>query len=99
MIYKKYYEFNKQDYYALIAVNPWPEEGLYPVDQAFKKYVECVGGETVEEVKAEGLPDEVSRDYALVKYAKIGELQNEPNEETLRTFNEGDLLIIDGSLV
>lgn len=57
----KYFEFNKHEYYALIAVNG-------DVDQAIEIYVENVAGDSAEQVKEEAVPVELTREQALVTY-------------------------------
>lgn len=54
----KYFEFNKHEYYALIAVDG-------DADKAIEVYVENVGGDSVEQVKEEGFPSEITREQAL----------------------------------
>lgn len=59
---QKYFEFNSHEYYGLIVARD--EEKAYEV------YLQNVGGESIEEVKAEGRPDEISITEALGKVIK-----------------------------
>ncbi|PGX99897.1 hypothetical protein COE15_14570 [Bacillus cereus] len=53
----KYFEFDKHEYYALIAAEN--------AEKAIGIYVENVAGDSVDQIKEEGAPSEVTREQAL----------------------------------
>lgn len=98
-----YCEFNKHDYYALIAVKKTRYfTSVY--QKAYKLYLEFVGGDSVNEIKQEGLYDEITRDQALLKFL----LAQDEDRETCKTIKElvkdfdsleDEIVLIDGSLI
>ncbi|QWH76428.1 hypothetical protein EXW59_06800 [Bacillus mycoides] len=88
----RYFEFNKHDYYALMAVKDGGEE------KAIELYVENVAGESIEEVE-EGLPVEITREQALSKYLDV--MGKGDISEWIKMFNQCENLpvLIDGTLV
>lgn len=95
-----YCEFNKHDYYALIAVKRTkPFTQVY--NKAYKLYVEIVAGENVTEVKLEGLYDELTKEQALLKFLLIEENKDRTVEELVNLFEsiEDTVVLIDSSLV
>lgn len=94
----KYYEFDKQEYYALIVV-----KGKFfdAYNKAFKIYVEYVGGEDVYEVKREGSPTELTKDQALLRFIKAKNNENETVGNLIKQFEKAENfpLLIDGSLL
>ncbi|WLR44463.1 hypothetical protein LC087_19370 (plasmid) [Bacillus carboniphilus] len=96
----RYFEFNKQEYYALIAV----EDCENAKEKAFEVYAEQVAGNSIEEVKLEGEPKQLDKFHALCRYIvdvkdeddnnKISELIDEFTSATKTT-----LLLIDRDLV
>lgn len=55
-----YFEFNKHEYWALIASNS--------ADKALQIYLEEVGHNTIEEIIEEGFPDIISKDRAFCMF-------------------------------
>lgn len=92
---KRYFEFNKHEYYALIQADD--EEHAYIL------YHYIVAGESVEEVKLEGKPDELTQSGAYIKYANVmAKYGHNATEVWMRhDFNgiKNDIVLIDGSLV
>ncbi|WP_420972140.1 hypothetical protein [Bacillus thuringiensis] len=89
----RYFEFNKHDYYALMAVKDGGEE------KAIDLYVEIVAGESIEEVEEEGLPVEITREQALAKYLDV--MGKDNISEWIKMFDQCENLplLIDGTLV
>ncbi|QUW34583.1 hypothetical protein J8Y17_28235 (plasmid) [Bacillus cereus] len=92
----KYFEFDKYEYYALVATDG-------DIDKAIEIYAENVAGESVEQLKEdEGLPTEIERKQALQQYinataevspvTKVSEIVKDFNE------HENSVLLICGSL-
>lgn len=102
---KKYFEYLEQEYYALITVNVTNEVRDYPIEQATKLYVEKVGGETIQEVLAEGAPVERTKSEAFEVYMrKTAENEDDakmPLEVLINDFDDSqnEVLIIDGNLL
>ncbi|WP_176539475.1 hypothetical protein [Bacillus cereus] len=92
----KYFEFNKHECYTLIAV----DGGAY---KAIEVYVENVGGDSVEQVKEEGLPLEITREQALEIFINTlkATCSNEKKHKWEEEFNnyKDAPIIIDGSLM
>lgn len=90
----KFYEFNEHEYYALIQA--------IDEESAYEEYVEFVGGDTVEDIKLEGKPTEITALEALLKLGSaISDEDSEvPVSEVLDIlFNtEIPLKLIDGDL-
>jgi len=95
----KYFEFNKHDYYALLAVEE--ENSLDAKSKAIDLYVKYIGGEDIEEISEEGIPDEISKDQALLKFMRGTGNEDETVGKLTKEFNEmKDLpLLVDGSLL
>ncbi|ABS23183.1 hypothetical protein [Bacillus cytotoxicus] len=91
----KYFEFNKHEYYALIAVNG-------DVDKAIEIYVENVAGDSAEQVKEEAVPVELTREQALSTY--LVSLARPTIDTPINKLHaefcdcEDSVLLIDGSL-
>lgn len=105
----QYFEFREQDYYGLVAVKT-ELTGLdrvqratarMGVDKAFEVYVDTVGGETVDEIKAEGYPIEISKSEALLKFLLAPDNSNESVESLISQFEqvENNALLVDGGLL
>ncbi|MCU4733446.1 hypothetical protein OCE56_24645 [Bacillus cereus] len=77
----KYFEFNKHEYWALVAAES--------VEKAYEVYAEEVACESVEQVKEEGDPKEVDSITAFIKYTKavLAESDSQSNEEIQKTFD------------
>ena len=56
---QKFYEFNKHEYYGLVVAES--EEKAYEI------YYQFIGGGSIDEVKSEGKPDEITFINALAK--------------------------------
>jgi hypothetical protein len=93
----KYYEFCRQEYYALIKVSTKDTIDVY--NKSFRLYVELVGGETITEVKLEGSPVELTEDEALLTFLKAS--KDETVGYSLKQFEAaGDtLLLVDAALI
>ena len=59
---KRYFEFNQNKYYALICAED--------IEHALQLYKYFVHGSTISDIKKDGLPQEVTRDYALDRYLR-----------------------------
>lgn len=96
---RKFYEFNNHEYYGLVVADN--EEKAYEV------YFEGVGGSSVDEIKAEGSPDEITYLNAFAKTIsadiKYGDeiALNSTIKDYQEAFDsyENTALLIDGSLV
>ncbi|MCU5352480.1 hypothetical protein [Bacillus cereus] len=77
----KYFEFDKHEYWALVAVES--------VEKAYEVYAEEVAYESVEQVKEDGDPKEVDSISAFIKYTKavLAESDSQSNEEIQKTFD------------
>lgn len=75
----RYFEFNKHDYYALMAVKDGGEE------KAIELYVQIVAGDSIEE---EGLPLEITRGQALSKYLDV--MGKDNISEWIKMFNQNE---------
>lgn len=97
-----YYEFNKNEYYALIAVSI---DGNDSYTKAFKKaieiYMKNVSGNSIEEVLQEGSPIETTMEYAFMKYMYAPNNQKRIVQSLIQEFEsvENGVLLIDGSLI
>lgn len=96
-----YYEFNKQDYYALIAVKE--KEGRDSLEKAFEIYHEIVGYNSVQEVKEAGTPTPMLYTEAINLYKKtMAEISSiDSMNEHIKQFNEYEdtVVLIDGAVV
>lgn len=95
-----YCEFNKHDYYALIAVKKdKPYRSVY--QKAYKLYLEIVAGESIHELKQEGQYDELTKDQALLKFLLIDENKDKTVRQLVTDFEaiEDNVVLIDSSLV
>jgi len=95
-----YCEFNKHEYYALIAVKK-TRHFTQVYQKAYKLYVEIVAGESVNEIKQEGLFDELTKDQASLKFMLIEENQGRIVKELVEMFEsiEDAVVLIDSSLI
>jgi hypothetical protein len=105
----QYFEFREHEYYGLIAVKT-DLAGLNRIhratakmgsDKAFDVYVETIAGQTVDEIKEEGYPVEISKSEALIKFLLAPDNSNQNVEKLISEFEkaENDALLIDASLV
>lgn len=86
----KYFEFNKHEFYAIIKAED--------ISKACKEYFYYVACNSVEEVLAEGNPDEISALKALAIYGSTAP-SGAPFTEVLDSFiREESLVVIDGDL-
>lgn len=90
----KFYEFNEHEYYALIQA--------IDEEHAYEEYVEFVGGDTVDDIKLEGKPTEITELEALLKLGSAisDEEPNVPVEEVIDILRDTEipLKLIDGDL-
>ncbi|OUB41429.1 hypothetical protein [Bacillus thuringiensis] len=91
----KYFEFDKHEYYALIAAED--------TDKAVGIYVENVAGDSVEQIKEEGIPSEITREQALEIFTNTlnAICPTEKKKKWEEEFNEykDDPILIDSSLM
>lgn len=59
---KKYYEFNQHKFYALVCAED--------LEHSLQLYKYLVHGNTISDIKKDGLPQEVTREYALDRYLR-----------------------------
>lgn|SRR5690625_3034563 len=98
----KYFEFNRHDYYALIAVEiPKVPVTTCILNKAYKVYLENVGGESLYELKNEGTPTEITKKQALLKFLKCKDNEDVPVGKLFKEFEEcrDHVLLIDGGLL
>lgn len=104
-----YYEFHKHAYYGLIATKT-DLKGLSVAERASKKaganraiqiYFETIGGESLEQIKQEGYPKQISRHEALLKFLLAPNTRNKSVDELVSEFEriEDSVLLVDGCLV
>lgn len=103
-----YYEFNKHEYYGLVAVRTDLTElegvklALAKVgeDKAIQTYLETIAGDTVDEIEAEGYPEQISKSEALLKFLLADDLKDRNVGELIKEFEkvENGALLIDSSL-
>ncbi|MEX0415468.1 hypothetical protein [Bacillus sp. C30] len=74
----KYFEFNKHEYWALVAAES--------LENAYEVYTEEVAGESVEQVKSEGAPKEILKLEAHEMYARA--IRKEDKEISLVQITE-----------
>lgn len=105
----QYFEFREQDYYGLVAVKT-NLKGLdrvqrvtakIGVDKAFEVYVDIIAGETIEEIKEEGYPTEISKSEALLKFLLALDNSSESVGDLISQFEAvaNGALLIDSSLM
>ncbi len=95
-----YYEFNKHEYYALMAVKKdQPYRDTY--NKSVKLYVDIVAGESVAEVKKEGIPTQITRNQALLKWLTCKDNKDTNVGILIDDFNgcEDTVLLVDSTLV
>lgn len=96
---QKFYEFNKHEYYGLVVAES--EEKAYEI------YHQFIGGESIEQVKAEGKPDEVTFLKALANTIHSDISYGDPDvlKTTIKDYYdafksyENTAILIDGSLL
>lgn len=95
----RYFEFYKQEYYALIKVNGTKSIDAY--NKSVRLYVEHVGGGNVTEVKLEGTPRELTKEEALLRFLKADGNKEEKVGYLLNQFEiaEDVPLLVDSSLL
>ena len=88
-----YYEFNNQEYYALIVTSS--------LEKAYEFYLNDVGGDSLEQIKEEGALDVLNPIDALIKYGLAEDNRDRSFKEVFNEFKgvTNGLLLIDGSLV
>jgi len=100
----RYFEFNKHEYYGLVATHREKEEIKTSAkshrDQAFEIYYETVAGDSIESVVFEGEPNEISKSEALLKFLLAADVKNEIVGELIDEFEciKSGVVLIDGSL-
>ncbi|PDZ06573.1 hypothetical protein CON03_07140 [Bacillus cereus] len=98
----KYFEFDKHEYYALIAVDE--KEGQDPLEKAYELYFEIVGYNSAEEVKEAGEPKELSYPGAWFRWKTLQKRAKQtmcyPTDEWMKEFNsfKDTVVILDGAL-
>ncbi|MFK4375246.1 hypothetical protein ABH948_000642 [Bacillus sp. RC218] len=89
----KYFEFNKHEYWAMVVAEN--------TEKAIEVYVGAVAGETIEEVKEEGFPTEITKQQAMRQYIDVlHQTTSLKTEEIIKDFNEFEdsVVLIDSSL-
>ena len=86
----RYFEFNKHEYYGLVATHREASEiktsAKSHKDQAFEIYYEAVAGDSLESVLLEGEPNEISKSEALLKFLLAKDTKNEIVGELIEEF-------------
>jgi hypothetical protein len=98
-----YYEFNENEYYGLVAVTV-DENDLKtkPYRKAAEIYIQTIGGgESVDELLEEALPNERPLEYALAKFIKAPNNDDYVVKDLIKEFEEtkNGVLLVDGSLL
>mgnify|MGYP001237913554 FL=1 len=95
----RYFEFNKTDYYALVAVAT--EEDA--ITDAMETYVKYVAYDSVDELISDALyPDELTKDQALLKFLTAKGNEDYTVGQLVKEFEACDedcVLLIDYSLI
>lgn len=102
MLNQFYYEFNENEYYGLVAVNVDKSElKTKPHVKATELYLEGIGGESVEEILDDAIPNQRTKEYAFMKFAYAPNTPNQTVEELIKEFEsiENGVLLVDGSLI
>lgn len=89
----KYFKFNKHEYWAMVVAEN--------TEKAIEVYVGAVAGETIEEVKEEGFPTEITKQQAMRQYIDVlHQTTSLKTEEIIKDFNEFEdsVVLIDSSL-
>jgi hypothetical protein len=98
-----YYEFDENEYYGLVVVTVDDENDLYtkPYRKAAEIYVQTIGGESVDELLEEALPNLRSLEYALGKFIKAPNNEDCTAKDLIKEFEEtkNGVLLVDGSLI
>lgn len=100
----RYFEFNKHEYYGLVATHREKEEIKASAkshrDQALKIYYETIAGDSIESVVYEGEPNEISKSEALLKFLLATDAKNETVSDLIEEFDfiKNGVVLIDGSL-
>ena len=105
----RYFEFREQEYYGLVAVKT-DLKGLdrlqrakakVGANKAFELYVDIIAGETVDEIKEEGYPTEISKSEALLKFLLALDNADESVGDLISQFEAvaNGALLIDSSLM
>lgn len=105
-----YFEFNKSEYYGLIAVrkdfspenNPFKLSGDPAWKVAIQTYIETVCGDDEEAIEAiESYPKEVSKSEALLKWLLASDNKGYAVADAIAKFEsiENGLVLVDGSLI
>jgi hypothetical protein len=92
-----YFEFNKSEYYALVAI----KGGKGPFwKRAIQVYAETVKG-VEEEVAIEVYPKQISKSEALLKFLLSPDNSNSVTSDIIADFEkiENALLLVDGDLI
>lgn len=85
----KYFEFNNHEYWALVAAES--------LDKAYEVYKEEVAGDSVEQVKAEGVPKEMLMLDVHNMYARA--IRKEDKEISLIQITEDFMKIKDTTVL
>jgi hypothetical protein len=97
-----YYEFNENEYYGLIAVSV-DEHDLKttPYKKAAEIYVKNIGGESVEELLEEALPNLRTLEYALATFLRAPNVGEYTAEELIKEFEntKNGVLLVDSALM
>lgn len=93
---RKYFEFNRHEYYALVVVDSNHDE----IQEATKVYIEEVAGESIDEVLEEGMPDEVSKKHAFWVLANSEGAKSRLVGQVLELFkiDTNTCIVVDGNL-
>jgi hypothetical protein len=95
----RYFEFYKQEYYALIKVNGTKSIDAY--NKSVRLYIDHIGGKNITEVKLEGIPRELTKDEALLSFLKADGNKEKKVGYLLNQFEKAEdvPLLIDGTLL
>lgn len=105
----QYFEFSEHEYYGLVAVKT-DFSSLSKLERAkakigpakaFEVYFETIGGQSIQELKLEGYPREISKSEALLKFLLAPDNADESVQRLIKQFEscENNALLIDGCLL
>jgi len=105
----QYFEFSEHEYYGLVAVKT-DFSSLSKLERAkvkigaakaFEVYFETIGGQSIQELKLEGYPREISKSEALLKFLLAPDNEDVSVQNLIKQFErcENNALLVDGSLL
>lgn len=97
-----YYEFDEHEYYGLVAVSVEANDfEMASYKKAIQHYVDVIGGDSVEAVEEEAMPNLRTKEYAFMRFMYAPNTLDLPVHKMIEEFEEttDGVLLIDGSLL